>query len=1031
MPVEGHAPERYIRTPAELDAAARILDRALGLTPSPQKRFLLLTEFWANTRNIPPAWVSSYLLPLAPLYTELLRVPALSNVPPREWRSACAFLQEIHQQNWLSGELLTEQVFERAIEHAIRSHAYVSALRELHQFLLELEWIAHPLSLQDWTNVFAASTSAFGLFRAYVAVLEEHGGKHVPLFRAILKQWQQFRERGNAVSVVLLEADGDGRHAAGRVQLMDILPQEGVKGESVVNNLLGDQGYETVEQLDRARSVAESLVEAHFRVHAPRLRYHFSLHETSAALVGGSLGCAAAAGLAAGLTQRLNRSERWKLPTTVGCIGSLAADGALEAGRWDAIEKKLRVAFCSPLEKIVIPAVYRETALLTLQLLQREYPNRQLEVIGINRVQDIIGIESAFLVTQRPTAVRLREFVTRHGISFLLLLVLLLVGGGGYFAYQAQYGYPNLEQALGLTVGPSSIVYNPRDSLEWCFRDGRRVFPAVVGFGDIEVGDGFTRSFRIWNMTPSTISLRLSIEGPDSAEWYINSGEQLLDIPETHDAGITLMYAPLREGVGKEAALVLREPDTGRERFRLRLEGSAGPPLPAGYALYFDGIDDELHFGKRSTAFDLTSTASNEATFECWIRPASPLVNAMILHNGQSYGQSADIEDLFFGFVSPDTLYYRVGSAMNMYVLAGRQVATMGEWMHLALAVSMPQRRIAVYVNGEVIDDRHVDFLFDGPGTPFVTVGARNTGTASDLHFHGEIDELRLWHRFRSATEIRAGMRRRPPGLAEGLAGYWDMDAAVENTVFNANKLAHSGSLLHRPLLRRSTLPLPPDGADCSLVGEQEDGVALQLRPGRYLVTARSPLERYGDASFAFRFLQTAEPAIHFNYVLKERGWISVENNMLFTLTRKLHYDIPEGWHAGVCLVTAEGRLRFYLDGELLVESETIADGIQDWHARFEGLMLGFRFDKEQQLASKYYDWYHPTLSHPRSYGSLHVWNRLLDDAEIRAWSLRAIVPTRGLTASWRFTRLPDVDGNIADEVGGLLLHVKRVRSWE
>lgn len=1031
MPVDGPAPQGYIRTPAELDAAARILDRALGLTPSPQKRFLLITEFWTNTRNIPEAWVSSYLLPLAPLFIELLRIPALSNVAPREWRSACAFLREIRQQGWLSGDLLTDQVFARAIEHAIRSHAYVSALRELHQFLHDLEWIDHPLSLQEWTNVFGASTSAFGLFRAYVAVLEEHGGAHLQFFRAVLKQWREFRERGNAVSVVLLETDGDGRHAAGRVQLMDILPQEGVKGESVVNNLLGDQGYETVEQLDRARGVAESLVEEHFGVHAPRLRYHFSLHETSAALVGGSLGCAAAAGLAAGLTQRMNLPERWKLHTTVGCIGSLAADGTLEAGRWDAIEKKLHVAFCSPLERIVIPAVYRETALLTLQTLQREHPNRQLEVIGINRLQDLISIESAFRVTQRRSAERFREFVTRHSIPVLLLLVLLLVGGGGYFAYRAQYGYPNLEQALGLTVGPSSIVFNPRDSLEWCFRDGRRVFPAVVGFGDIEVGDGFTRSFRIWNMTPSSLSLQLSIEGPDSAEWYVNSGTRLLEIPETHDAGITVMFAPLREGEAKQAALVLREPGTGRERFRLRLEGSAGRPLPAGYALSFDGIDDELHFGPRSTAFDLTSTASNETTFEAWIRPASPLVNAMILHNGQSHGQAADIEDLFFGFVSPDTLYYRVGSAMNMFVLEGRQVAAMGQWMHLALAVSMPQRRIAVYVNGEVVDDRRVDFLFDGPGTPFVTVGARNTGTTSDLHFHGEIDELRLWHRFRTAADIRAGMRRRPAGLSDGLAGYWDMDAAVENTVFNANKRAHSGSLLHRPQLRRSTLAFLPDDADCSLVEGPDGQTALQLRSGRYLAAARPPLARFGDATFAFRFLQTAQPAIHFNYVLKERGWISVENNMLFTMTRKLNYDIPEGWHAGVCVVTAGGRLRFYLDGTLLAESETTSEGAQDWHARFEGLMLGFRFDKEQQLASKYYDWYHPTLSHPRSYGCLHVWNRALDDAEIRAWSQRQIVPARGLNASWRLTRLPDADGNIPDEVGGLLLHVKRVRSWE
>ena len=532
-------------------------------------------------------------------------------------------------------------------------------------------------------------------------------------------------------------------------------------------------------------------------------------------------------GLATGLTQRMNLAERWRLPPTIACSGSLADDGTVEAGHWNAIEKKLRVAFCSTLEKIVIPALYRETALLSLQQLQRDYPNRQLDVIGINQVQDLVGLEGVLRIAMRPGTARLKEFISHSSIPILLLLVLLLVGGGGYFAYEAQYGYPNLEQAMGLAVGSGSIVHNPRDSLEWCFRDGRRISENLVGFGDIEVGDGFTRSFHIWNMTPSTLSLRLSIEGPDSADWYINSGETSLQVPSTNEVAITVMFAPRREGEGKRASLVLRDAESGVERYRLRLAGSAGRPLSAGYALYLDGVDDELHFGRRSTAFDLTSTASNEATFECWLRPASPVANAMILHNGHAQGGSSAIEDLFFGFVSSDTLYYRVGSAMRMFVLEGRQAAAMGQWMHLALAVSVPQHRIAVYVNGEVIDDRKVDFLFDGPGTPFVTVGARNTGTESDLHFHGEIDELRLWHTFRDEAEIRSTMYRRPSGLAPGLAGYWDMDAAVENTAFNANKLAHSGGLRNRPVLRRSTLPIEDDGVDCSIVTTDRGGTAL------------------------------------------------------------------------------------------------------------------------------------------------------------------------------------------------------------
>lgn len=1031
MSLNDSHPLGYIRTPVELDAAARALDRALLQTPSPQKRFLLITEFWSHTQSLPPTWVSSYLLPLAPTFVELVWMPTLSNIPPAVWRDAWVFLQTIAEQGWTPFGTDMEQTRLFAMEQTIRSHAFVSALRELHQFLLDNGVLDGPLDVREWTVVFAASTSAFGLFRAYVAVMQERGSEKVPLLKRILRGWQTYRDREQAVSVVLLEADGDDRHAAGRVLLMDILPQEGVTGESNLNNLLGEQGYETVEQLGRAQGIAENLISMRFGRTPPHRRYHFSLHETSAALVGGSLGCAAAAGLAVGITQQLNLAERWTLPTTTACVGGLSADGMLEAARWEPIEKKLRIAFYSPLEKIIIPALHREAAMLLVQHLQREYPNRQLEVIGINRFADLVEVEGAVNIMPRRGTDRLSEYLSRHSVPFLLLLVVILLGGGGYFAYKAYYDFPNLELAMGLSVGPSSIVYNPKDSLEWCLRDGRVLLENRVGFGDIEVGDGFTRTFHVWNMTPSSVAWRLGIEGSDSADWQINSGESTLNIHSATSGRITLMFAPLREGSDKRAALVLRDATGRRVLFRLELDGSAGRPLAAGYALRLDGKDDQLHFGKRSTAFDLTASESKEATFECWVRPTAIISNAMILHNGQSIGQNSDIEDLFFGFASPDTLYYRVGSALDMFVLKGRQVAAVGQWMHLALAISIPNRRIAVYVNGEEVGNRQDSFLFDGPGTPFVTIGARNTGVKSDLHFNGDIDEVRLWHRFRSREEIVANMRRRLPGLTPGLVGYWDMDATVEGMVFNANTRAHSGSLLGRPVLRRSDLQREAGSSDFEIVTGASNRPALQLRPGRYLVGNHPPLRKRGDATFAFWFLETGKPAIHFNYVLKNRGWISVENSMLFTMKNKQDYVIPPGWHLGVCTVSSDGKLLFYLDGKVFAETRTVPDGAQDWHAFFEGMMLGFRFDKEQQLASKYYDWYHPTLSHARSYEALHVWKRRLTETEIQELYIRNIVPSRDLAASWQLGTMPDGNGNFVDAESGHLLHIKRIRSWE
>ncbi|MBR9977907.1 MAG: hypothetical protein KFH87_07445 [Bacteroidetes bacterium] len=1020
----------YIKSPAELDIAARYLDRALARTPSPQKRFLLITEFWSHTEALPRSWVSSYLLPLAPSFIELLYLPSLSNLSANIWRNAYAFLHYIEEQKFYASQEELSSATAFAIEHVIRSHAYVSALRELHQFLLQYNWLDRALDAAAWTAVFAASTTAFGLFKSYVTVLQEHEAEKAVLFTAVLEQWRDFRNRDHALAVIMLETDGEDRYAAGRVLLMDVLPRVGQQGEDDIHNQLGDQGHETLEQIKRAQRIAGEMIAVRFGKTPPELRYQFSVPESSALIVGGSLGCAVTAGIAARQTQYLNFSERWTLPSTVSCVGSLAADGTLEAGQWHVIEKKLRVAFSSPLEKIGIPAVHREAALLFVQQLQREYPNRRLEVFGLSNVRELLDMESIIIVTRRGRAERIGEYARRHSVPLLLLLVVVLFGGGGYFAYRAFYDYPNLEHARGLVVGTGSIVYNPKDSLIWCFRDGERVVSNRITFGDIEVGDGFTRQFHIWNMTPVDQKIRISIEGADAGDWYTTQGGDPLHVPSAGSALVAVMFAPRNEGMQKEAELVLRDARTEKRRYALLLQASAGRPLSAGYALRFDGIDDQLHFGQRSTAFDLTATASRQATFECWLRPTAPLRNMMILHNGQRHQDAPDIEDLFLGFISPDTLYYRVGSVIRMFVLTGNKVAAVGDWTHLALAISLPQRRIAVYINGEEIDNSTVDILFDGPGMPFVTIGARNTGKSSDLHFQGDMDEIRLWHTFRSATQMRHDMHRRVSGLAAGLAGYWDMDMATENIAFNANKFAHSGALLYRPALIRSDLALEKTEADVRLVADHRDGSALELQPGRYLVCFRPVLPPRGPASFAFRFYEGEKQSIHFNYVLRNQGWISIESNMLFTMEKKLPHTIAPGWHLGVCTVTAEGQATFYLDGEILSDARTVPEGGQNWHQRFEGMMLGFRFDREQQLASKYYDWYYPTLSHSRTYQSLHVWSRLLRPSEIAGMHTNDTVPGDELVASWTLDRLPDRNNNISDTVAGHHLHIKKVLGW-
>ncbi len=1017
----------YIRTPADLDAAARALDRSLAQTISPQKRFILIVDFFSKVQSLPGEWLQGYLLFLTPLLIDLVRLPFLRTLAPEKWSAALDFLAFARQQNWADRFENLDAAFEDAARHTVLSYAFTSSLRELHRVCERHDLINAQLHEYDWARIFGSASTAFDMFGSYAGILQSRGESRASWLMALLDRWSAIRSRPGAVSILMLEDDRSDRNSIGRVLLMDILPSSSGNGETHLGNIIGEKGADTLEQLQQAKKLGMKMVAGALGVRIPHLDITFSLHEGSAEIVGESLGLAAAAGVAAMLTQRLNLSERWSLPASRACVGSLDADGVVEDPGWAIIERKITAAFFSPLEAIAIPAVHREAARHAVQRLQRSYPNRVLAIIGVNTLADLLSVHGILDVVKRTRYDRVREYAANHSVMILIGLVALLLVMGGFFAYRAYVDYPNLEQSLGLNVGANAIVFNPKDSVEWCLRDNDRVQPPVIEFGDIEVGDGFTRNFWLWNMTPRTLDVDISIEGSDADDWYLNWRYGALAVESAIPGQFSVMYAPLHAGRSKRADLVFRDVSSREVLYRLELRGSADAPAEAGYALRMNGRDDYLLFGKRSTAFDVA-----EGTFECWLRPYDT-TRSMILHNGIARQAEPSTDDLWLGFFSPRTVYIRVGSEIGVVDLPEELTFKPGNWAHLALAYSIPKRRVAVYVNGEMVHERNSDFIFEGPGSAYVTIGAQNNTRSQDAFFAGELDEVRFWSVFRSAAEIQSTMHTTVPGLTPGLSGYWDMDATVENTVFNANLRAHSGQLPGRTAVVRSGAPVVHPSPHAAIVPGPAGRSAVQLAPGRYLACARWPLPRHSDATFSFWFYQSGDPTIHFSYVNGEQGWIAIEDTATYTSVAKRWFrkKPSPGWHHAVCTVTSDGELKLYINGKLFDHNRSTASGLHNWHHRFEGLQLGFRFDKQQQLSAKYYNWYHPTLNHPRAYADLNVWSRLLSASEIETLFRSNTIPRRDLAASWVLDKLPDRNLNYTDAVGGLLLHVKQVRSWE
>jgi hypothetical protein len=123
------------------------------------------------------------------------------------------------------------------------------------------------------------------------------------------------------------------------------------------------------------------------------------------------------------------------------------------------------------------------------------------------------------------------------------------------------------------------------------------------------------------------------------------------------------------------------------------------------------------------------------------------------------------------------------------YQLFGNGVK-LGVWHHVAAVLDRPNRRLSLYLDGELIAE-DTDWGNHSAWTSApVQVGII---TYSPSAFEGEIDELRVWNIARTQEEIRASMHTTLTGDDGGLIGYWNFE---DGTAKDRSKNGHDGTLI-------------------------------------------------------------------------------------------------------------------------------------------------------------------------------------------------------------------------------------------
>jgi hypothetical protein len=216
---------------------------------------------------------------------------------------------------------------------------------------------------------------------------------------------------------------------------------------------------------------------------------------------------------------------------------------------------------------------------------------------------------------------------------------------------------------------------------------------------------------------------------------------------------------------------------------------SSGPApidVPTEDYLQFDGVDDVV-----TVADDASLDITAAITLEAWIRPDSlsdSRAQDRVLNKRNAYELTVSTGDTGCDFGTNGDVQWttRIGSS-NRSICGG--VLTPGIWQHIA--ATYDGNEVVLYVdsvavasaprNGQIATNNSVLYL-----------GNRANGNRA---FDGSIDEVRIWDRALTASEIAANRTIELTGAEPGLVGYFQLNEGSGQEAIDATTLGNDGVL--------------------------------------------------------------------------------------------------------------------------------------------------------------------------------------------------------------------------------------------
>ncbi|MEG3440322.1 LamG-like jellyroll fold domain-containing protein [Pannus brasiliensis CCIBt3594] len=254
-------------------------------------------------------------------------------------------------------------------------------------------------------------------------------------------------------------------------------------------------------------------------------------------------------------------------------------------------------------------------------------------------------------------------------------------------------------------------------------------------------------------------------------------------------------YYPLVEGINQQVVdLVTNNPGTLVEA--VSVEDRALPiGLPVNQVLKFDGVNDSIKT-------ELKNLSGNEITVEYWFK-GKTLQSVVRQQQGNNY--------LISGWQPSRPLHILSWDGSTSAGLPVGDAATDGNWHHVAVTWkrNTPNGFVS-YLDGVVVGQRNSADAAIPATNESVFIGSY-LGVSEFTE--GQLAEVRIWNKARSATEIRANMNTRLTGKEANLIVCYPLDS-VQTEGFTRKVLDLSGNypgtVFEAILVENRALPLVP-----------------------------------------------------------------------------------------------------------------------------------------------------------------------------------------------------------------------------